>query len=679
MRTKTIKASLLLLLFNSILILISFGQEIPPFVYTVENTGVDCTAPPLPAFADLPVIKPLTDPFEWSDRSGRDTTFANWTRRRAEIKAEIEHYEIGLKPDRPDTISAFYANDTLTVHVVKNGDTLTLISPVILPEGEGPFPAVIGIGLPSGFIPADIFTSRDIAQIEFNYTQVMAHTQSRGHEPINKLYPDLIYMGAYSAWSWGVSRLIDGLELVSGDLPIDLEHLAITGCSFAGKMALFAGAFDERIALTIAQESGGGGAAAWRVSETLGAVETLGSTSHAWFIEDMFQFAGRNVSKLPHDHHELMAMVAPRALFVIGNPSYIWLADESGYVSCEAAKRVWENFGIEDRFGYSIVSDPNHCFPFPAAHKPRVEAFVDKFMLGDTLVNTDIAVHPYADYVIPAYWTEWWGKGDPYFPVFDRGESEEVWYEAECSTVGAAWNVRLDTMASNGSYAVVKPGLNNNKAPADSGAAIYFPFNVASGNTYYVYGRVNSPTYDNDQYWIKIDDEPYVYNRTYLTEGWEWNKFAGYTLSAGEHTLSIAFRSEGFKLDKICISEFYYPPGEKGEPAEFSCVPDTTTKPYVVITLNDEAAAGAYSLGQNFPNPLNDKTTIDFELPRNTYASLKVYSILGEEIAELAGMEYPAGKHTVEFNARNLSGGMYFYTLKTAGFSATRRMIILAE
>jgi hypothetical protein len=106
------------------------------------------------------------------------------------------------------------------------------------------------------------------------------------------------------------------LELVSEDLPIDPEHLAITGCSFAGKMALFAGAFDERIALTIVQESGGGSATAWRVSETLSGVGTLGATSHAWFIENMFQFSGSNVLKLPHDHHELMAMVAPRILLI---------------------------------------------------------------------------------------------------------------------------------------------------------------------------------------------------------------------------------------------------------------------------------------------------------------------------------------------------------------------------
>jgi len=676
------KAGSLLILFNILLALNTFAQ-VPPLVYNVEFTGVDCTKPPLPSFEELPIVEPLTDPFEWSDGSGRDTTFESWAHRRAEIKAEIENYEIGPKPDRPDTINATYANDTLRVEIIKNGEKLTMTSPVFLPEGTGPFPAIIGIpiwaGLPAGpgSLPYDIFSSRDIAMIQFPYWDVMAHTQARGNEPINKLYPDLTYMGAYSAWSWGVSRLIDGLELVSADLPIDLEHIAISGCSFAGKMALFAGAFDERIALTIAQESGGGGAAAWRVSQTLSGVETLGNTSHAWFMDSMFQFAGSNVSKLPHDHHELMAMVAPRALLVIGNPSQVWLAEESGYTSCEAAKRVWETFDIPDRFGFSFVTDHPHC-ELPAVQIPDVEAFVEKFLLGNTTVNTDIAIHPY-DYVIPAYWTEWWGKGDPYFPVFDRGESEEVWYEAECATVGTAWNIRLDGEASNGSYAVVKSGLSNWKAPTDSGATIYFPFSVTSEKTYYVYARTKCPVSGNHRFWLKIDNEAY---NTYgnVSEEWAWNKITGMALSPGEHTVSVAFRDENLKLDKICISEFFYPPGASGESAEFSCEPDTTTKPYVIISsLEVNDASGTYSLDQNFPNPVNAETTIGFELPRNAFASLKVYSLLGEEIAELAGKEYSAGKHTVKFNAGNLTEGIYFYTLKTDNFSATRRMVIQTD
>ena len=374
-----------------------------PLVYDAENSVAPFEVF-LPSFEELPVIETLPDPFAWSDGSGRSTRFEDWGRRRMEIGAEIQRYEIGKKPERPDSITADYRNDTLRVHITVNGETLTLTSAIILPEGEGPFPAVIGIGRPSGSLPPHLFTSRNIAQISFNFTEVMAWQQKRGEEPINRLYPDLIHMGAYSAWSWGVSRLIDGLELVKDQLPVDLRRLAITGCSFAGKMALYAAAFDERIALTIAQESGGGGAAAWRVSETLGEVETLARTSHVWFMEEMFQFSDA-VGKLPFDHHELMAMIAPRALLCLGNPDYEWLADESGYVSSKAAKKVWETFGIADRFGFSIVADHGHCM-LPEVQQPEVEAFLDKFLLGYKTVNTNIEIHPYPE-VDYRKWIQW--------------------------------------------------------------------------------------------------------------------------------------------------------------------------------------------------------------------------------------------------------------------------------
>lgn len=391
-----------------------FAQEIP-LVYDVENTGVNCPKPVLPSLSELPVVEPLTDPFAWSDGSGRSTSFEDWQRRRAEIMAEMEHYEIGRKPQRPDTITARYADGVLTVDVTRNGQVLTLTSEISLPSGEGPFPVMIGIGWPTGSLPPEIFKERNIATITFKFSQVMAHTQTRGNEPINRLYPELTYIGAYSAWPWGVSRLIDGLELVADQLPIDLKRLGISGCSFAGKMALFAGAFDERIALTIAQEPGGGGAAAWRVSETLGKVETLGATNYAWFIEDMRQFKDSNVARLPHDHHELMAMVAPRALLVLGNTDYEWLADESGYVSCRAAHEVWKAFGIGDRFGFSIVGGHPHC-RVPESQYPEVEAFVDKFLLGDSSVNTEVTVSPFenVDYL---RWIQWWGTDNPVLPA----------------------------------------------------------------------------------------------------------------------------------------------------------------------------------------------------------------------------------------------------------------------
>ena len=397
----------LFLLVLCLFILLSSCKQQHAKVYNVENRRKDFETPVLPDLDELPVVEGLTDPFAWSDGRGRSTEFSDWSKRRNEIAAEIQYYEIGPKPSRPDSITANFKNDTLTVNITVNGNTLTLKSGIILPEGEGPFPAVIGIGRGSGSLPSDLFSDRNIAQITYDFGQVVAWQQIRGSEPINNLYPDLAYMGSYAAWPWGVSRLIDGLELVADELPVDIQHLAITGCSFAGKMALYSGAFDERIALTIAQESGGGGAAAWRVSETLGEVETLERTSHVWFMESMFQFAN-DVSKLPFDHHELMAMVAPRALLILGNPDYEWLADESGYVSCQAAKRVWETFGIADRFGFSIVAGHPHC-QLPDGQRSEVEAFIDKFLLDNDTVNTDVAIHPFPE-VDYNKWIDWWGK-----------------------------------------------------------------------------------------------------------------------------------------------------------------------------------------------------------------------------------------------------------------------------
>lgn len=402
MRTKFI---LLILLLTSFVIFDTFAQEMP-LVYTVENTGAKFPKPPLPTIDKLPFVKNLPDPFQWSDGRGRLLSVNDWFARRSEIKAEIENYEIGLKPDRPDTISASYSSGVLTVNMTVNGYSFTLTSQVSLPAGNGPFPAVIGMGGGSGSLPVDIFSSRNIARISFNYNDVTTDQGASNTDPYYQLYPHLNIdnTGQYSAWAWGVSRIIDGLELVQDELPIDLKRIAVTGCSRGGKMALFAGAFDERIALTIAQESGGGGAAAWRFSQTLAGVENLGATDHGWFRESMFQFSGNNVSRLPHDHHELMAMVAPRALLVLGNPDYQWLADESGYVSCMAAKEVWNALGVPDRFGFSIVGGHLHC-NLPDVQRPEVTAFIDKFMLGDNNANTNIATHSYSTNLSP--WITW--------------------------------------------------------------------------------------------------------------------------------------------------------------------------------------------------------------------------------------------------------------------------------
>jgi hypothetical protein len=114
----------------------------------------------------------------------------------------------------------------------------------------------------------------------------------------------------------------------------------------------------------------------------------------AWYSSKLAQFKNADAPKLPFDQHELAAMVAPRALLTIGNPDIDYLASEAGYVSAKAATEVYKALGIPDRIGFSQVGGHAHC-AFPTSQTPDVQAFVDKFLLGDTSTDTNIAKSPY--------------------------------------------------------------------------------------------------------------------------------------------------------------------------------------------------------------------------------------------------------------------------------------------
>jgi hypothetical protein len=85
----------------------------------------------------------------------------------------------------------------------------------------------------------------------------------------------------------------------------------------------------------------------------------------------------------------------------------------------------------------------------------------------------------------------------------------------------------------------------------------------------------------------------------------------------------------------------------------------------------------AFSLAQNYPNPFNPSTTIRFALPERMTVSLRVYNLLGEEVAALVQETLNAGEHAVEFNASRLSSGMYLYKLEAGNLMQTRRMMLV--
>jgi photosystem II stability/assembly factor-like uncharacterized protein len=84
-----------------------------------------------------------------------------------------------------------------------------------------------------------------------------------------------------------------------------------------------------------------------------------------------------------------------------------------------------------------------------------------------------------------------------------------------------------------------------------------------------------------------------------------------------------------------------------------------------------------FILYQNYPNPFNPSTTISYELPVNSFVTLKMYNVLGREVSTLVNKVQQAGRHKVEFNGSSLSSGIYFYSLTTGGFRQTKKLVLM--
>ena len=84
-----------------------------------------------------------------------------------------------------------------------------------------------------------------------------------------------------------------------------------------------------------------------------------------------------------------------------------------------------------------------------------------------------------------------------------------------------------------------------------------------------------------------------------------------------------------------------------------------------------------YGLAQNYPNPFNPSTTIYYQLPKDGFISLKVFDIVGNEVKTLVNGYRSAGNYSINFDASNLSSGIYFYQIKTNNYFAVKKMMLL--
>lgn len=109
-----------------------------------------------------------------------------------------------------------------------------------------------------------------------------------------------------------------------------------------------------------------------------------------------------------------------------------------------------------------------------------------------------------------------------------------------------------------------------------------------------------------------------------------------------------------------------------GNTSEFSSLELITD-----VENQDETIPTEFSLKQNFPNPFNPATKINFSIPKSGNVSLKIYDLLGREVAELINTEMQPGNYSYDFNAGQLSSGMYFSKIEAGQFSQMRKMMLL--
>jgi hypothetical protein len=99
----------------------------------------------------------------------------------------------------------------------------------------------------------------------------------------------------------------------------------------------------------------------------------------------------------------------------------------------------------------------------------------------------------------------------------------------------------------------------------------------------------------------------------------------------------------------------------------------------IILGVDDQSneIPTQFILEQNYPNPFNPSTTIKFQVPNSSFVNLKVYDILGNEVATLVNEEKPSGTYEVSFDAKGLSTGIYFYTINAGNFVETKKMILM--
>lgn len=206
--------------------------------------------------------------------------------------------------------------------------------------------------LDNGFAVASFYYQDIAPDIDDNFQNGIA--TAYGRNPFDA-------WGKVRMWAWGASRVMDYLQTLDC---IDKERIAVIGHSRLGKTALLAGAFDERFSLTISNDSGGAGAALFHGKTGEMVKNFRNGTSGHWFAGNFRNYVRREM-EMPFDMHFLLAMMAPRNLYVCSAKEDAHADPKSEFLACVAASPVYEEVYHKDGLVLDIEDVPEEVVSFP--------------------------------------------------------------------------------------------------------------------------------------------------------------------------------------------------------------------------------------------------------------------------------------------------------------------------